>query len=75
MGQKPLAGNPRPARRKAGMLQVAAAVFWSFLGVRKSKDRDADAANITPVQVIVMGIIGAGVFVTCLILIVRWVTR
>jgi Protein of unknown function (DUF2970) len=75
MGQEPLAGKSRPARRKAGMLQVAAAVFWSFLGVRKSKDREADAANISPVQVIVMGIIGAGVFVTCLILIVRWVTR
>ena len=75
MPQAPQAGDPRPARRKAGLLQVATAVFWSFLGVRKSKDRDADAANITPVQVIVMGIIGAGVFVTCLILIVRWVTR
>jgi hypothetical protein len=75
MGQVPQAGDPKPARRKAGLLQVARAVFWSFLGVRKSKDRDADAENIRPAQVIVMGIIGAGVFVTCLILIVRWVTR
>jgi hypothetical protein len=50
-------------------------VFWSFLGVRKAKDRDADAENIRPAQVIVMGVIGAGVFVTCLILIVRWVVR
>ena len=75
MGQTPQARDPRPVPRKAGPLRVATAVFWSFLGVRKSKDRDADAANITPVQVIVMGIIGAGVFVTCLVLIVRWVTR
>jgi Protein of unknown function (DUF2970) len=75
MGEGPQTGDSNPARRKAGLLQVAAAVFWSFLGVRKSKDRDADAENIRPTQVIVMGIIGAGVFVTCLILIVRWVTR
>jgi hypothetical protein len=75
MVQTPQARDPRPAPRKAGLLQVATAVFWSFLGVRKSKDREADAANITPVQVIVMGIIAAGVFVTCLVLIVRWVTR
>jgi hypothetical protein len=75
MGHTPQAGDPGPVPRRAGLLQVATAVFWSFLGVRKTKDRDADAANITPVQVIVMGIIGAGVFVTCLVLIVRWVTR
>ena len=64
-----------PVRRKAGPLQVAGAVFWSFLGVRKSRDHDADAANLTPLQVIVAGIIGAALFVASLILIVRWVTR
>ena len=75
MAQVPQAGDRRSASRKAGLLQVARAVFWSFLGVRKAKDRDADAENIRPAQVIVMGIIGAAVFVTSLILIVRWVTR
>ena len=64
-----------PARRKAGLLQVAQAVFWSFLGVRKSRDHDADAASLTPLQVIVAGIIGAALFVASLILIVGWVTR
>ncbi len=64
-----------PAHRKAGPLQIAGAVFWSFLGVRKSRDHDADAASLTPVQVIVAGVIGAALFVASLILIVRWVTR
>jgi len=64
-----------PARRKAGPLQVAQAVLWSFFGVRKSRDHDADAATLTPLQVIVAGIIGAALFVAGLILIVRWVTR
>jgi hypothetical protein len=61
--------------KRAGPLQVAKAVFWSFFGVRRSTDHDADAANITPVQVIVAGIIGAALFVFVLIMVVRWVTR
>jgi hypothetical protein len=64
-----------PGARRAGPLQVAKAVFWSFLGIRKSKDHDDDAVSLTPVQVIVAGIIGAALFVFCLIMIVRFVTR
>ena len=60
--------------KRAGPLQVAKAVFWSFFGVRRSKDHDADAASLTPVQVIVAGIIGAAVFVFVLIMVVRLVT-
>ncbi|HTT38472.1 MAG TPA: DUF2970 domain-containing protein [Burkholderiales bacterium] len=60
--------------KRAGPLQVAKAVFWSFFGVRRSKDHDADAASLTPVQVIVAGIIGAALFVFVLIMVVRLVT-
>ena len=62
-------------RRKAGVRQVAGAVFWSFLGIRKSRDRDRDAASITPLQVVVAGVIGAAVLVFCIIMVVRLVTR
>ena len=65
----------RPDRKRAGPLQVAKAVFWSFFGIRKSKDHDADAATISPVQVIVAGVIGAALFVLCLVLVVQYVTR
>jgi hypothetical protein len=68
-------GNTQPERKRAGPLQVARAVFWAFLGVRKSKDHDADATTLTPVQVIVAGIIGAALFVFCLIMVVHYVTR
>lgn len=60
--------SKQPAK-KAGPLQVAAAVFWSFFGVRRHKDWQEDAASITPVQAIIGGLIGA------IILIVRLVTR
>ena len=65
----------RPDRKRAGPLQVAKAVFWSFFGIRKSKDHDADAATISPVQVIVAGVIGAALFVLCLVVVVQYVTR
>jgi hypothetical protein len=62
-------------RKRAGPLQVAKAVFWSFFGIRKSKDHDADAATISPVQVIVAGVIGAALFVLGLVVVVQYVTR
>ena len=60
--------------RRAGPLQVAKAVFWSFLGIRKRAAHEKDAVTITPLQAIVAGLIGAAIFVTCLILLVRFVT-
>jgi len=69
-------GEEQPdVKKKASVWQVANAVFWSFLGVRKSRDHDRDAVSITPLQVVVAGIIGAALFVFCLIIIVRMVTR
>ena len=61
------------APRKAGPLQVAKAVFWSFFGIRRRAEHEADVGRLTPVQVIVAGLIGAALFVTALILIVRFV--
>jgi len=60
-------------RRKASLGQAARAVFWSFFGVRKRAHYEADSAQLNPVHVIVMGVIGAAVFVAVLVLIVRWV--
>ena len=61
------------APKKANPLQVARAVFWSFLGIRKRRDYDADSVQLKPQQVIVAGLIGAAVLVLGLILLVRLV--
>jgi len=66
-----MAGEHRP--RTASPLQVAKAVFWSFLGVRKRSAHESDVAQLKPAQVIVAGIIGAALFVLGLILLVRFV--
>ena len=55
---------------KAGNLKAALAVFWSFFGVRKRRDYDDDAQSLTPVQIIIAGLIGAAVFVLTMMLLV-----
>ena len=61
------------ARKKASLLQVAKAVFWSFLGIRKRRDYETDSVELKPQQVIVAGLIGAAVLVLSLILLVRFI--
>ena len=61
------------APKKAGPLQVAKAVFWSFFGIRRRAEHEADVGRLSPVQVIVAGLIGAALFIGTLVLIVRFV--
>lgn len=55
---------------EGGNLKAALAVFWSFFGVRKRRDYDADAQSLTPAQIIVAGLIGGAVFVLTIVLVV-----
>ena len=51
------------------------AVFWSFFGVRKRADYEADAQKLKPQHVIAAGLVSAAVFVMVLFAIVKLVTR
>lgn len=51
------------------------AVFWSFFGVRKGSDYEADMKRLKPAHVIAAGIVSAAVFVLVLFGIVKLVTR
>ena len=61
-------------KRNAGLLDVAKAVFWSFLGIRKRAAHEKDFVTLKPVQVIVAGIVGALIFVICLVVLVKLIT-
>ena len=61
-------------KRDAGPLDVARAVFWSFLGIRKRAAHEKDFVTLKPLQVIAAGIIGAVIFVLCLVVLVRYIT-
>jgi hypothetical protein len=57
--------------RKSSFGQSMKAVMWSFFGVRRRRDLEADAAQLNPLHVIIAALIGAAVFIGVLILIVR----
>jgi len=61
--------------RQASVGQTVKAVLWSFFGVRKGSDHDADMASLNPVAVILTGIAAAAILVLTLIMIVRWVVK
>ena len=65
--------HPQPQRR-ATPLQVAKAVLSAFIGIRKRGAHENDAVTITPVQVVVAGVIGAAIFVLSLVMLVRFIT-
>ena len=61
------------APKQASLLQVAKAVFWSFLGIRKRRDYETDSVELRPKQVIIAGLVGAAILVFSLLLLVRFV--
>jgi hypothetical protein len=60
--------------RKATPFQVAKAVLSAFIGIRKRTAHEHDAVTITPLQVIITGIIFAAIFVLSLVTLVRYIT-
>ena len=58
---------------QATLLQTVRAVAWSFFGVRRSRDLEADAKSLKPQHLIVTGLVLAALFVLALVLLVRWV--
>ena len=60
-----------PAPRAGGMRDVAKAVLFGLIGVRRRADHEG--VHITPLQYIVAGVALAVVFVFALIMIVRTV--
>ena len=66
--------EPVGAPRKATPLQVAKAVLSAFIGIRKRAGHERDVVAITPLQVVVAGVIGAAILVLSLVLLVRLIT-
>ncbi len=66
--------EPPQSGRKATPLQVVKAVLSAFIGIRRRAAHEHDAVTITPLQVVVTGVIAAAVFVFSLVMLVRYVT-
>ena len=59
--------------RPVSLWQTVRAVGWSFFGVRRSADLAQDVQKLNPVHLVVAGLLGAALFITVLVLLVRWV--
>ncbi len=66
-------GLSQAVRRNSTFAQTARAVFWAFFGVRKRAHYEADTAQLNPVHVIIVGIVGAALFIAVLLAIVKFV--
>lgn len=63
------------AAPKSSPFSIAKAVFWSFFGIRKGKDHDADISRLTLPQVLIGGIIGAVLLIATLATLVYFITH
>lgn len=68
-------GQEEPVVKKLSLWRAAKAIFWGFFGVRRGKDHAADAANLTPLQIVISGIIGGVLFVVTLLVVVNLVIK
>jgi len=59
--------------RKATLLQVIRMVFSAFIGIRKRGEHEK--IEVTPAQVIMVGIIAGAAFVATIVSVVRLITR
>ena len=57
------------------MINAFKAVFWSFFGVRKRSDYEADTQRLKPQHLIAAGIVSALACVLLLFGLVKWITR
>ncbi len=58
---------------KAGFWATIRAVLWSFIGIRKRRGYQEDAASLDPKAVVVAGLLAGLIFVLGLVAIVQWV--
>jgi hypothetical protein len=61
----------KATQRKLSFAATMKAVFWSFFGVRKRSDYEADTQHLNPLHVIIAGVVGAALFVLVLVLVVK----
>ena len=60
-------------KRKVSIFRTIKAVAWSFVGLRSRGGYEQDVAQLNPVHIVIVGLVGVFVFVGSLILLATWV--
>ena len=61
-----------PVAAKPSFWRSMRMVAWGFLGVRKRSGYQQDLAQVSPLHVVIAGLIALAVFIGVLLLVVRW---
>lgn len=64
--------TPPVHKRKGSIFRTVKAVLWSFVGLRARGDYEKDVDQLNPVHIVIIGLIGAAIFVGGLILLATW---
>lgn len=59
--------------KKASFMYSMKAVVWSFFGLRRKSDFDADEGKLNPFHILIAALIGVGLFIGLLVSIVKFV--
>jgi len=65
--------QPGQPMRKGALWRTVKAVGWGFFGVRKNSAYHEDIARLTPLHIILVGLVAVVVFVVGLVLFVKLV--
>ena len=57
---------------KPSLLRTFKAVAWSFVGLRSRGAYEEDIKNLSPIHIIVVGLVAVVLFVTVLVLAAKW---
>ena len=63
------------APKTASLLQAIKMVLSAFIGIRRQGEREGEEIKVTPVQVVITGMICAAVFVLTVVTVVRLVMQ
>ena len=66
---------PVKRREEPIFIRVAKSIFWSFFGIRKQQDYDADQKDIKAQYIAIGGFMGAIALILGLVLLVKLVTH
>ena len=66
---------PKQETEKISFLATLAAVFWSFVGLRRRSDYEKDVTGLNPVYVIIAALLGVAIFIAVLLTVVSLVLK
>ena len=66
-------GGAKSEAKQASFLYSLKAVVWSFTGLRRKSDFDADSVKLNPVHIVIAGLLAVACLIGLLIGIVKFV--